>query len=73
MRADKRFKEAVALHNPKGKKVEAIAIYKILAQVYAYRVYDLYGYTKQFNTKNNPLSIRSRISCQLTKRIPLMQ
>jgi len=68
MRADKRFKEAIAHYKKKGRKGAAKSLFKQLAKDYAYSEYDLHGYTKQFNTKGNPLSIGSTISQKLATR-----
>jgi transposase len=68
MRCDPRFAEAIALYKQKGKKKEAQPLFKSLSEDHGYREYDLYAYTKQWNTKSSPLSIGARISQQLAKR-----
>jgi len=68
MRSDPRFKEAQKLYKEAGKKTEAKQIFKKLTIFYQYREYDLYAYTKQWNTKGSALSIGARISQQLAKR-----
>ena len=68
MKKDQMYKQAVGLYKQKGNKLKAKELFKKLAEKYAYREYDLYAYTKQWNTKNNPLSIGARISQKLAKR-----
>ena len=68
MRADPAYKEALSLYKEKGKKTEAQALFKQLAEKHSYREYDLYGYTKQWNKRQSPLSIGARISQKLAKR-----
>ncbi len=69
MMSDRRFREAVAIYKQKEKNQESREIFKKFAQNYGHRKYDLYSYRKQFNTKNNPLQIGSRINQQLAKRV----
>ena len=68
MRENARYADAIALYRQAGKKKEAKTIFQALAKTYNYREYDLYALTKQFNTKNNPLSIGAALSQQIAKR-----
>ena len=69
MRSDKKYKEASSLYKQEGKKTEAHALFKKLSEEYGYREYDLYAYTKKYNTKKNFLSIGASISQQIAKRV----
>lgn len=68
MREDPHYKKASDLYKQKGSKQEAKALFKEMAEKHGYREYDLYGFCKQWNKRNNPLSIGARISQQVAKR-----
>ena len=68
MREDTRYGKARDLYKQEGKKTEAKAFFKQLAEEYGYREYDLYSYCKQWNKKGSPLSIGARISQKIAKR-----
>ena len=65
---DERYGAARELYRKEGKKKEAKALFKKLAEEYAYREYDLYGYCRQWNEKGSALSIGARISQKVAKR-----
>ena len=69
MKKDSRYKKASLLYKSKETRKEAKDLYKTLAIEYAYREYDLHRYCKQWNKKKSPLSIGSRISQKLAKRV----
>ena len=68
IRADSRFREAMALYKQRGKKQEAKGLFKEVAMAQGYSAYALCAYGKQWNTPGNSLSIGARISQQLAKR-----
>lgn len=68
MKEDQSYQKACQIYKDKSTKYEAKALFKQLASQYQYGEYDLYAYTKQWNTKANPLSIGARISQKLAKR-----
>ena len=68
MRKDGKYSQTIQLYKQKGKKLEAKAQFKKLAETHGYREYDLYAYSKQWNKKKHFLSIGARISQQLAKR-----
>ena len=68
MREDTKYGKARELYKQEGKKTEAKALFKQLAEDHGYREYDLYSYCKQWNKKGSHLSIGARISQQIAKR-----
>ncbi len=69
MRADKRYQEARELYKQKGKKTEGKVLFKKLAEEYGHRQYNLQAFCKQWNTKNNPLSIGAALSQKIAERV----
>jgi len=68
MRDDNRYGQAIERYKQEGKKSDAKALFKQLADIHGYREYDLHSYCKQWNNKGNSLSIGSRISQKIANR-----
>ncbi len=69
VKKDERFKKANELYRDKETRAEAKSLFKQLNIDHQYREYDLYSYCIQWNKKKSPLSIGSRISQKLAKRV----